>query len=403
MQMFGRIRHSRLARQFATLLGGRFVAAGIQAVSIYFLAHWSNVADFGMLASALGIAVTSQAIGDAGATTYIVRETAAHGVNRKVAYAELLSRLTTGAIALVGCAAVLYLYLTSGNGYLALLPMAGWIVADRSSDVRSAIARGLGDVRIGTSNVVLRRFAQLALFVLAHHFGITPPWAYSFGLLFGSVLILGAMWGKLPKPPSVLIRKQPLKHAFFRCRPYWIHSAATQLRNVDTAIVAALSGTTQAAYYGVGARLMTPLRMVPATLGTALLPHLVKRGGSSHKDVASGSALAVAISLPYLVLIIGAPWAVEYLGPKYTGATLPLQIMCAGLAGSSFISIFNAILQAHGLAQSTARISIITALLLLALVSTGSFLQGATGAAIGFMAATFIQAAMVYQRAKKDV
>lgn len=402
MPILHRLRQSRLARQFATLLGGRFAAAGIQAVSIYLLARWSDLTDFGTLSAALGVAVTLQAIGDAGATTFIVRETAARGINRNVAYAELLSRLAMGCVVLSGIAVIAGLSLLKDRGYLALLPLAGWIALDRSSDIRSAIARGLGDVRIGTTNVVCRRLAQLALFVLAFRSGIATPWAYSLSLLAGSGLVLAIMWRKLPRPPVVPLRRWALRHAFIRCRPYWIHSTASQLRNVDAAIVAGLSGSVQAAYYGVGARLMTPLRMVPATLATALLPHLVKRGGPGHKDISLGLLMAILIAIPYLLLVALSPWAVAHLGADFEGATLPLQIMCLGLAGSAFISIFNAILQARRQAQLVARISTLTVLLLLALVVAGTMIHGALGAAIGFMIATLAQAAMVFLGAKKS-
>jgi O-antigen/teichoic acid export membrane protein len=402
MQIFERILNSRLAQQFLTLLGGRLVAAGIQAVSIYFLARWSKIEDFGMFSAALGLAVTLQAGGDAGATTFIIRETAARGVTRNVAYAELLSRLVVGFIALFGILIILLLGLISGSKYLALLPLAGWIAFDRSSDIRSAIARGLGDVRIGTTNIVSRRVLQLTLFALAYWFGIATPWAYSLSLLCGSALVLAAMWCKLPRPPAVPLRKTPLKHAFLRCWPYWVHSTATQLRNIDTVIVAVLSGSVQAAYYGIGARLMTPLRMVPATLAAALLPHLIRRGGSGHKDIAFGTGVAILISIPYLILVAISPWVITHLGAEFSSATLPLQIMCLGLAGTSFISIFNAILQARNQAQLVAKISIINTLLLLILVTGGTLVNGASGAAIGFMIGTLVQAVMVFFGVKKS-
>lgn len=397
-----RIRKSRLARQFATLLGGRFAAALIQASSIYLLARWANVDDFGLLAAALGVAVTLQAIGDAGATTYIVREVAIRGINRSVAYAELLSRLVIMTVAMMAALIVLFLWMINGREYLALLPMVGWIVADRSSDIRSAIARGLGDVRIGTINIVARRLVQLGLFSGAYYCGLDAPWAYSMSLLVGSILVLIVMWKNLPVPPRILIRVRYLRLAFLRCKPYWVHTAATQIRNVDAAIVGALAGATQAAYYGVGARLMTPLRMVPATLATALLPHLVKRGESGSKDVAFGAAVAALIAVPYLVLVLVAPWLTKYLGESYIEATIPLQIMCVGLAGASFISIFNAILQARGHAHMVASISVSTAFLFLVLVCAGAWLQGAVGAALAFLVATYVQAVLVFQRARKD-
>lgn len=401
MPMLERIRHSRLARQFATLLGGRFAAAVIQAVSIYLLARWSEVQDFGMFAAALGLAVTLQAVGDVGATTFVIRETAARGLNRSVAYAELLSRLMMGVIALSGVVAVACLSQAGGNRYLALLPMAGWIVADRSSDIRSAIARGLGDVRIGTINLLLRRLAQLALFALGYWLGVQVTWAYSLSLLLGSALILAAMWRRLPQPPRLPLRRHALGIAFLRCRPYWLHSAATQLRNVDTAIVAGLSGPIQASYYGLGARLMTPLRMLPFTLSGVLLPHFVKRRNERKKDISMGATLSLLIALPYLIIAAAAPWAVKHLGPDYAGATLPLQIMCVGLAGSGFISIFNTMLQAHGQARLVARISTLITALFILLIGAGTVVYGATGAAVGFMASTFVQAAMLFIRAKK--
>ncbi|RRN53988.1 lipopolysaccharide biosynthesis protein [Pseudoxanthomonas sp. SGNA-20] len=401
MSLIERFRRSRLTQQFVTLLGGRFAAAGIQAVSIYLLARWARLDEFGVMASALGVSVTLQAIGDAGATTYIVRETAAHGINYSVAYAEQLSRLVMASVVAGWLFVVLALTAVSGERYLSLLPLAGWIALDRGSDIRSAIARGLGDVRLGTINLVSRRLVQLLLFVLFFHSGIGASWAYSISLLLGSALVLAWMWRKLPRPAALPFRKKRLLYAFMRCKPYWIHSAATQLRNLDAALVAMISGPVQAAYYGVGARLMTPLRMVPATLATALLPHLVRSGGVGRKDISLGLYAALVIGLPYLALAVAAPWAVRHLGDGFEGASLPLQLMCVGLAGSAFISIFNAILQSRKRASLVARISTGTMLALLALVAIGTELCGAAGAATGFMLATIAQAAFVFYGARK--
>lgn len=399
MRILSRIWQSSLARQFATLLSGRFVAAGIQAASIYLLARWSKVEDFGLVSSALGVSVTLQAIGDAGATMFIVRETAAHGVNRKVAYAELMSRIVIAGVVAFSVAVVLVLTFATDAKYIALLPLSLWIALDRSSDIRSAIARGLGDVRMGTINLVSRRTAQLVLFVAAFHAGIQIMWAYSLTLLAGSALVLLVMWRKLPRPPVVPLRVRPIGIAFGRCRPYWVHSAANQLRNLDAAVVATISGPVQAAFYGVGARLMTPLRMVPDALATALLPHLVRQGGPRRKDMSIGLLIAVAMSLPYIALVAVAPFVTRHLGSQFEGATFPLQIMCLGLAGASFIAIFTAILQARKQAGLVARISVLSAVLLLILVMLGTILHGAAGAAIGFTAAIFIQAALVFRGA----
>lgn len=402
MSILDRLRRSSLARQFATLLGGRFAAAGVQAISIYLLARWAELDDFGILSAALGLAITLQAVGDAGATTYIVRETAARGISRRVAYAELMSRLVMASVAASWVAGSLVLASIDGDRYLSLVPLAGWIALDRSSDIRSAIARGLGDVRIGTMNVVSRRIVHLLLFITGFKLGLAAPWAYVLALVAGSALVLALMWRQLPSPPRVSIRRRSLCLAFSRCRPYWIHSTATQLRNADAAIVATLCGPVQAAYYGVGARLMTPLRMVPTTLATALLPHLVKKRGTGADDVRFGLAAASALGVPYLMLILVAPSVVAHLGADFAGATLPLQLMCTGLAGAAFISIFNTILQARNQARRVAQISTITMVLLLSLVAVGAILQGAIGAAAGFMLATFVQAAMVFYGARKS-
>lgn len=402
--VYKKIFSSRLTRQFGTLLGGRFLAAGVQAISIYLLAQWATISDFGMFAAALGIVTTLQAIGDAGASTFVVREAAARGFTRCVAYAEILSRLTTGILALLCLVSIVYGSVFWGSKYFSLLPMVGWLVVDRASDIRSAIARGLGDVSLGTRNIVFRRVMQLLIFILIFKAGIDVLWAYSLGLLFGSAFAFLLMKNKLCPSPNVSFRWRALALSFIRCRPYWVHSATIQLRNIDVAIVAALAGATEAALYGVGSRLMSPLRMVPTTLATALLPYLVKRVGVNVKnDMKFGVVVSAVMSLPYIFIIFLSPWLMKKLGAGYVEATVPLQVLCVGLAGSAFISIFNSILQANKRAQVVATISIVSTLLFVLFVSVGSSFFGAVGAAVGAVIATFIQAFLVVKGAKNNV
>src|SRR5690606_39834389 len=75
--------------------------------------------------------------GDAGATTYIVRETAAHGINYSVAYAEQLSRLVMASVVAGWLFVVLALTAVSGERYLSLLPLAGWRSEEHTSELQS--------------------------------------------------------------------------------------------------------------------------------------------------------------------------------------------------------------------------------------------------------------------------
>ncbi|MFT4256219.1 MAG: lipopolysaccharide biosynthesis protein [Pseudoxanthomonas sp.] len=399
----GRLMANGIVKQFSTVLAGRLLSAGIQAASILLLAKWVSVESFGLCVALLGLMTALQTLGDVGVTTFVTKEVAAHGHNARVLAAQRMSRRATTALALAGFIACTVLAAIDNLDFALTLPLWGWLLVERVTEIHIAVAMGQQRPHVAMLSLVIRRVLSLALFCLLFSLGVTPLLAFSAGYLFGSLLALPLSRMKGSEADSA--GNVAFRDVFTECRHYWIHSFSLQARNVDTFLVGMVSGPAQAAFYGFGARLLTPLRMVPTALASIMLPHSA-RSGSSAMPGKKLAAIALLLSIPYLGLMLLWPLLIPWLfASEYTGAILPLQIMSAALSLTSCTSIVSAVLQGWGHGARVSRISATATTATLLLVTAGSSLAGATGAATGFAIAACTHVVLVvraYLHARGD-
>ena len=371
----------RLARQVLTILGGRIGAAGMQAAGMLLLARWSNVGEFGVAAAALGVLVVLQVLGDLGATPFSTREVASNGLTPVVHAAAMLSQFGTAALAAGSVVLLVALGAIFHAIYFELIPLAFWLVAERSIELRASVALATGNARFGTTALIARRFLGLVGFTSCALADVRPVFAYAIGMSTASLLVFALIRAFSPRTaaPSGHVR---LSSAFVACKPYWTNSLSLQSRNLDSVVVATVLGSTQAAYFGIASRLMTPLRMVPTAIATALLPHLASNGRRGSARLLG--LVSLAMSIPYGLMALGAPWIISLaLGASYLPAIVPVQVMLVSLMVSSSTSILTASLQAFGSARAVSQLSFIVSVSYLGLVAGGARIGDATGAAVG--------------------
>lgn len=390
-----------LIKNFIILISGRVGAAVLQASALLLLARWASVEDFGKISAALGLIVVMQALADGGATTYITRESAIHGNNRKVAQADALSKTLCFSLFGIYSASVLFLIIANDQNLHPLLPLGVWLILERAHESRIAIARGQGNIGIGSRSLILRRAIHLLGFISLYFLFKDPLWAYTIALACGSWISFLLMQHALPTPRSTKISRVTLLSAFSKCRPYWLHTISSQARNLDSFIVALLSGPIHSALYGIGARLISPLRMIPSSLSTALLPNLSKSRLGIDYTIKLGLLFSTIIAIPYIGVAFATPMLLHLIGDHYKEAILPLQIICIGLLGASFISVFNTIMHANGQANEVAKTSVISAFITLTMISTGALAYNSIGAAVGFSISTLLHALLAINGAYK--
>lgn len=384
----------RVVRQFAWVSGGRVVAAVLQALVLALVARSVTPAEFGVLGIFLGLAAVAQTAVDMGVGTFIIRERAARPDSGEIAVAMRFNNYSSSLLSVLCAIALVLLGALVSPIWWFLLPLAVWIGAERNADARISIALADGDAKINVTNLVGRRLLAVLILLVLVGVGLDGLLAYAVALaiaaLISSIYANGYVRRRVAPASSSSYRA-----VLARSRAFWIHSLATQARNLDVPIVGSVAGATAAGYYSAGSRLTNPLRILPYSLASVLLPEATRafRAGRSLKPSLGLAGIMVAgVSLLYVVLIPLTPWLVDVvLGVAYSGSVVVIQIVLAGMPFAAGVSLAHALLQALGRKSLVAASSTMFTASTLVAVFLAAVVAGAVGAAIALSAATAVQ------------
>lgn len=387
-------RRNRLVGQFLWVSTGRLVAALLQALALVLVARAVSPAEFGVLSAFLGIATVAQTAIDLGVSTFIIRERAANPTSGRIAVALRLNWVTSAALMVITGAVLVALGITLNSQFLLVLPLAIWIGMERNADARLSIVLADGDAKINVANLLARRTAAVGLFVAAERTGLDPLLAFTLATALaaaGSSVFANLYVRRRVSPAS----DDSFRHIVRNSYPYWVHSLATQARNLDVPLVGVFAGAAQAGFYSSGSRLTNPLRILPYSLANVLMPEATRRhkvGGSFRGLLLLSAVMVAAVSVLYAVIFILTPWFTTWaLGPEYLPAIPTIQIVVAGLPFAAAVSLLHALLQSLGRKHLVATTSTMFAIALLVSVSILAALYGANGAAIALSATVACQ------------
>lgn len=393
----------KLASQFAWVSVGRLLGALIQAVTMLLLARDLGPHEFGIFSAVLGTVIVVQSALDLGIATMVVKERAADPqspvIHSALRVADHSSFVLAGVIGLP----LVALGTLLDPFFLLLLPLSVWAACERHSETWLSVPLADGDARINTQNLLIRRTATALLYVGAVFAGIHAAVAFSAAMaltaLISLIVIRKVVSGRLTPPLAPLTVREIVRISW----PFWVNSLGTQARNLDTLLVSALAGPSQAGLYAATSRATGPLRILSTSMAAVLLP---ASAGKERKQLRKLFKLVWAMTavcgLLYGALMVLVPAVVQlFLGEDYRGAVLPLQIVLAGLVFAALSSLFNSILQGAGLQYYVAKTSVITTSACLILVSIGSLFQGAIGAAMALSISFVFQSAILAARVSK--
>lgn len=374
------------------MAGGRILAALIQMLSLALFANWVSPGTFGIVASVTAIAVIPQNLFDFGISTYIVRHRAADPTDGTVTFALRVSGRISVLLAAVSLLALSVLGLWIDPVFASLLPLALWVGAERNAEVWMGIALADGDTKLSVVSLLGRRLGSLILLLTIQYFTSLPELAYSVSL--GLTSVIAAVAGRrLLRPRLPRSREMTLRSLVATTWPYWLHSTATQIRNVDTALVALVASPTQAGFYAVASRLTNPLRILPSSLAAVVLPGIARTQGVVNKRTAIVIAAMIgSMAVLYSLIAVLVPWVVPVLlGDVYEQANTPIQIVCFGLVFGAAASILASVLQAKGFGKAVSFSSLAASLFCVPAITVGSIYFGAAGAALGLVSSFAVQ------------
>lgn len=387
-----------MIRQFSWVAIGRIVAAMVQMVTLALVAVWLGPADFGVLAAVLALAVVPQTLLDLGIPTYVLKARAAREDPEMLQFALRVNGATSALLSAVSAAALLLLGTFISPLLLMMLPLAVWVGAERNVEVWMGVALADGDAQLNVTFLVGRRLFGLALMLVTFLIGVPP--VLSFAIALASSSLIAVIFAQALLRPRVRVRPRghrSIAGLVHLTAPFWVHSAATQVRNLDTALVALIADPTQAGYYAVASRLTGPLRILPTSLAAVLLPRISKANGRIDRSLGlTVIATLFAMTMIYISIAIAAPWAVAtFLGAAYLPSIVPIQIVCVGLVLGAAASLLAAILQAKGRQRFVASASVAASLVCLVAIVIGTYLAGAAGAAVGLVSSFAVQVCLM--------
>lgn len=388
-----------LAGRFAWVAGGRIVAALIQALTLIVLIRSITPSNFGFISAVLGVVTLAQTLADLGVSTFIIRERAANEGNGIVTTALHLSNRLSAILAVSLAIILVSLAVFVDPRYWQLTPLAIWSAYERNADTWLGVAFADGDVWVNTLNLIARRLALLAGFFLLTLTDIPPMLSYA---VVSAVCALGSSFfahnfvRKRLVPGIVTKWAKIISYSW----PYWLNSVATQARNLDVTIAAAVSGATQAGFYSASSRLTSPLRILPTSLASILLPYAAKKNSSNISRLALATiGMSIGMTVLYVGLALLCPIVVPVLlGDDYIDAIPSIQIACLGLGFAAAASLLGALLQGVGLRHFVAQASVAMTVACLVGVGIGAYFLGAVGGAIALALSFVIQSVLLFVR-----
>lgn len=380
-----------MLRQFSWIAIGRVFSAALQFLTFVLLANRVEPAEFGIIAAVVGAAVVPQAFLDFGIGTYIVSTRASDHADPRVTYALKLNNRISLAFASMAVVVLLVLGILLDPIFISICPLALWAAGEKNADTWLGVAIADGDTHLNLIGLIGRRIASVLLLILGFALNLDPAFAYASAMALAAVgaacFAQVVVHRRLPPQPAGSFRE-----TLQASRPFWLHSFATQLRNVDAAVVAMVGTPAQAGYYAVASRISGPLRLVPTSLASVLLPAVAKERRVSRRTLKLVIATLVCMGVLYGLIAATAPMIIPMLmGVAYRDSVPPVQAMCIGLIFGAAASMFAAILQGLGEQKYVALCSVVSSLACIPAIIFGTLWLGATGAAIGMISSFLLQ------------
>lgn len=383
-----------MLRQFSWVAIGRVFSAVLQFITFVLLANRVDPGQFGIIAAVVGAAVVPQSFLDFGIATYIIKARSADRNDGRVTHALNINNRVSIAFSAIALVALILMGVFIDPTFALISPLAVWAAGEKNADTWLGVALADGDSHLNLIGLIGRRLAAVVLLIIGFSLDLEPGLVYACAMAIAAVsaasfarIVVGR---RLPPRAT-----ESIGGLLRKSRPYWLHSFATQLRNLDSALVAMVATPTQAGYYAVASRISGPLRLVPTSLASVLLPVVAKEQRVAPKTRKLIALTLVAMGVTYALFAAVAPWAIPTLmGLAYDQSVLPVQTMCLGLIFGAAASMFAAILQGLGEQKYVAICSAISSLTCIPAIILGTLWAGATGAALGMISSFLLQSVL---------
>lgn len=393
------------ARQVGWSLTGKVISALLQLVVILLLARSLPPSEFAFVASANVIMLAVVAVNGFGLIRQIQyrRSVRRDDPSLPDLYAVWQRFVLLSAALWLGATTGLHLA-TGDRTYLALTPIAGWLVFEQVTTLWNGISVVDDRARDLIPSYLFRRVPVVLALAAAAAWDWSIVWTWSLSMAAGSVLAwLAGRSGQEEWARRLLPRRErsgPVAFDF----GYWWTEVGAQVRDLDVATISLVSSSV-GGVYALPARLVRPMNLITVAAASVAFPRLARMDRVTRRQLflfcALGSAPAAATAL---LVALFAGLLPDLVGPEYDAAVPVLRIMCLSAAVAGFGALVVTVLQARsreanrfaGYVLMTVGAVQVTA------ATAGAALDGATAAAWGATATVVVGTAALYWRADRE-
>ncbi|MDP9736945.1 lipopolysaccharide biosynthesis protein [Curtobacterium sp. 260] len=377
-----------MKRQLFWLTSSRLLGTVLQGATLLIFLRVASVAQIGVVGIVTSISVFAASLFSLGVGRFIATSQA-RGDRPAVSAGLALNQLSTVALVVVGLIGLLLSRLTVDL----LIPMCLlWVALAIEKNLEVSLEQAFArqeNVLPTVVTMVRRTLTLLLVLVGLWLFEREALWVYVLALLVGNSIGSALVHGSLARQMGRLDRRlASLKRALLNSRHFYVADLSNQAASLDSFFVGLFGGTAQAAYYSSATRLVNPLRLLPVTIGTVLLPFAARSSlRQVRKAVRQVAAVMIALELAVLLSMPLLPELVPLvLGEHLRESTWIFGLALAGLPVWGLAQALTSMLQGIADVRFVAITSLATGVASVLGFCVGGALAGAFGVAVTVLA-----------------
>jgi O-antigen/teichoic acid export membrane protein len=395
----------RFLEQVGWSFTSRIVAAVLQLVVIVLLARGLAPGEFGLVATANVVMMGVVPLNGFGLLRQLQFKRSLDPDDPLLpAIFSLWQRFMLGSVVLwlAGC---LGLWLATGDElYVALTPVALWLLFEQQTTVWNAVSIIDGRARELMTSYLWRRGPVVAALAVALAVDLDVVWTWSVSLAVGAALayVLGRhrapVWARAALPGKRVPGDVRFDLGF------WLSEVGGVLRDFDVAAVTLVSAAT-GGVYALPARLVRPMNLVTNAVTSVLYPRIARADVITRRQLVLGSVAGTApVALVSGVVALLAGLLPHLVGDEYAGSVPVLRVLCLCATLVGFGTLLVTVCQARSTAATrfTGRLLLLVAVVQVAAAGVAASVGGATDVAWTVTAITAAGCAIIFARALRE-
>lgn len=336
----------RFGHQVGWSFTARAVSALLQLAVIIMLARGLPPAEFAWVASAHVVMLAVVATNGFGLVRQIsLRRARDHDDPLLPALFALRQSFTTASAGVWSLGCLVLWAVTHDAHYLALLPIAAWLVFEQTTSVWNGLSLVDGRSQDLMASYLYRRAVVVGLLAV----GLALDWdlvlTWTAGLAMGALMAWLAGRSRQEAWARGLAPRRDKAAPVSLDLAYWWSSVGAEVRDLDVVLITALSAATGAAY-ALPARLVKPMNLVTVATASVAFAVVARRPSVSRRQLLlAATAGTVPVAVVAAALAACAGFVPDVVGEEYAAAVPVLRILCMAAVITGFGALLMTFLQ----------------------------------------------------------